>query len=71
MDIFVYSDESGVFDNVHNDIFVYGGLIFFNKNDKDVYCRKYIHAEKKRLYYCSVNDKNMSEIKNLIVTYLP
>lgn len=46
MDIFVYSDEFGVFDNVHNDIFVYGGLIFFNKNDKDVYCRKYIHAEK-------------------------
>ena len=27
MRIFIYSDESGVFDKKHNDIFVYGGLI--------------------------------------------
>lgn len=45
MDIFVYSDESGVFDNIHNDVFIYGGLIFLNKSDKDIYCRRYIHAE--------------------------
>lgn len=31
MDLFIYSDESGVFDKAHNEIFVYGGLIFFRK----------------------------------------
>ena len=28
MDLFIYSDESGVFDKEHNEIYVYGGLIF-------------------------------------------
>lgn len=46
MDIFVYSDESGVFDKVHNDIFVFGGLIFLSKKDKDIAARKFIAAEK-------------------------
>ncbi|MBQ6852417.1 MAG: DUF3800 domain-containing protein [Oscillospiraceae bacterium] len=45
MNIFVYSDESGVFDKGHNKTFVYGGLVFLSKDDKDVACRKYIHAE--------------------------
>ena len=27
MEIYVYSDESGVFDKVHNELFVFGGLI--------------------------------------------
>lgn len=46
MDLFIYSDESGVFDKVHNEIFVYGGLIFFGKEEKDDYNRKYLTAEK-------------------------
>jgi len=46
MDIFVYSDESGVFDRVHNNIFVFGGLIFLSKRAKDDASRKYIKAEK-------------------------
>ena len=46
MDIFVYSDESGVFDKANNEIFVYGGLIFIGKDNKDVYARKYLHAER-------------------------
>ena len=46
MDIFVYSDESGVFDKVHNEYFVYGGLIFLGKDEKDVAARKYSHVEK-------------------------
>lgn len=46
MNIFVYSDESGVFDKVHNTTFVFGGLLFLSKDEKDVACRKYIHAEK-------------------------
>ena len=45
MNLFVYSDESGVFDRVHNDIFVFGGLIFLDKNSKNIASRKYIHAE--------------------------
>lgn len=47
MDIFVYSDESGVFDKVHNDIFVYGGIILLGGgqtvNDQ---INKYRHVEK-------------------------
>lgn len=46
MDIFVYSDESGVFDKIHNDFYVYGGVVFFSKEDKDDQCRKYINAER-------------------------
>ena len=41
MDIYVYSDESGVFDINHNEYYVYGGVIFLNKNDRDVMNRKY------------------------------
>ena len=46
MDLFIYSDESGVFDYKHNDYFVFGGLICFGKEQKDVLQRKYIHVEK-------------------------
>lgn len=46
MDLFVYSDESGVFDKEHNEIYVYGGLIFLGKQQKDVFTRKYIVAER-------------------------
>ena len=37
MDLFIYSDESGVFDKEHNEIYVYGGLIFLGKEQKDSY----------------------------------
>lgn len=46
MDIFVYSDESGVFDKKHNEIFVFGGLIILGKEAKDEWCRRYIAAER-------------------------
>lgn len=36
MEIFVYSDESGVFDVKHNKYYVYSEVIFLNKNNKDV-----------------------------------
>lgn len=45
MDIFVYSDESGVFDVDHNDIFVFGGIILLGKGAKADCARKYAHAE--------------------------
>lgn len=46
MNIYVYSDESGVFDKAHNKIFVFGGLLFLSKDEKDIAIRKYIRAEK-------------------------
>lgn len=46
MDIYVYSDESGVFDKRHNDVYVFGGIIFLTKEQKDECARKYSHAER-------------------------
>ena len=46
MDLFVYSDESGVFDRIHNDYFVFGGLILLGNEAKDIAIRKYIAAER-------------------------
>lgn len=46
MDLFIYSDESGVFDKKHNDIFVYGGVIFLGREERDGYARKFLTAEK-------------------------
>lgn len=46
MDVYVYSDESGVFDKKHNDIYVFGGLILLGKDSKDEWSRRYIAAEK-------------------------
>lgn len=45
MNVFVYSDESGVFDKEHNDIFVFAGLMFFSREERDIAARKYIAAE--------------------------
>lgn len=45
MDIFIYSDESGVFDNIHNEIFVFGGLMFLSSKEMDDAMRLYAHAE--------------------------
>lgn len=46
MEIYIYSDESGVFDKAHNRYFVFGGILFLSKEDRDVCARKYIKAEK-------------------------
>lgn len=45
MNIYVYSDESGVFDYVHNEHYVFGGIILLGKEAKDDCERKYKHAE--------------------------
>lgn len=46
MDLYIYSDESGVFDRQHNDIYVYGGLILVGKAAKEEWSRRYIAAER-------------------------
>ncbi|MBP5185958.1 MAG: DUF3800 domain-containing protein [Clostridiales bacterium] len=46
MNIYVYSDESGVFDKVHNDIYVFGGLIVLGSDQKEKWSRMYASVEK-------------------------
>ena len=46
MNLYFYSDESGVFDILHNDFFVFGGLIFLGTEEKEKWSRKYAAAEK-------------------------
>lgn len=46
MNIYIYSDESGVFDKKHNDTYVFGGVIVLGKNEKDEWSRRYAAAEK-------------------------
>lgn len=46
MNLYVYSDESGVFDKAHNDIFVFGGLVLIGREEKERCTRKYSRAER-------------------------
>lgn len=73
MELFVYSDESGVFDKVHNEIFVFGGVIFLSKKARDIAARKYKHVERTirknehrsnlyELKATTVNPKNRNKI---------
>lgn len=71
MNIYVYSDESGVFDKVHNKIFVFGGLVFLSKEDKDKAARMYINAERaiknnydigQELKACIVSNKDKGKL---------
>ena len=45
INLFVYSDESGVFDYKHNKYFLFGGLICFSPKEKERTARKYAHVE--------------------------
>lgn len=46
MNLYVYSDESGVFDKTHNNFYVYGGLIILDNENRNNCSRKYRTAEK-------------------------
>ena len=46
MNLYVYSDESGVFDCEHNDYFVFGGVILIGKKQNEEWNRKYAKVEK-------------------------
>lgn len=45
MHIYIYSDESGVFDKSHNRYFIFGGILFLSKEARDLCTRKYAKAE--------------------------
>lgn len=47
MNIFVYGDESGVFDQAHYSKFVFGGLVFLGKDERDLASRMFVSAERK------------------------
>lgn len=46
MVLYVFSDESGVFDKAHNNFYTYGGIICIGKECKDEWSRRYSTAEK-------------------------
>lgn len=67
MDIYIYTDESGVFDKKHNQYFVYGGLLFLSFEEKEFFTRKYIHAEKtlrKNGKYIGISELKATHIDN-------
>ena len=59
MNIYVYSAESGVFDHLHNDYFVFGGLIILGENNKNIWSRKYAAIEN----IIRESNKTIKEIK--------
>lgn len=46
MNIYIYSDESGVLDKQHNRYYVFGGLIFLSGDERDTCSRRFITAER-------------------------
>lgn len=55
MNVFVYGDESGVFDKAHNAFFVFGGIILLDKGEKDSLYRQFISAERKIAAACGLD----------------
>ncbi len=45
MNLYIYSDESGVFDKHHYDLFVFGAILFYDKNERDKLKNKYSNFE--------------------------
>ena len=46
MNIYIYSDESGVFDYSHDKYFVFGGVICFGNGERERWARMYSNVEK-------------------------
>ena len=46
MNIYIYSDESGVMDAAHNDYFVFAGLILLGTEEKNHCARKFASVER-------------------------
>ena len=46
MNVYIYSDESGVFDYTHNNFYVFAGVIILGKESHDEWRRKYAKVEK-------------------------
>ena len=46
MNIYIYSDESGVFDRSHHDYYLFGGIILLGNEQLEEWARRYSHTEK-------------------------
>lgn len=75
MELYIYSDESGVLDKIHNDYYTYGGLIFTTKENRDAYSRKYLSAERKianayeknmELKACRIKNKDKNKLYKVV-----
>lgn len=57
MNIYIYSDESGVFDYIYNKYYVFAGVIILGDEEHDYWRRKCATVEK--------------DIQNICITRLP
>lgn len=67
MNIYIYSDESGVFDKTHNNFYVFGGILFLDKESREICSRKYLKAERdirKKANYEKSQELKASFLKN-------
>ena len=67
MDLYIYSDESGTFDYIHNDYFVFGGLICVGDDQKQIASRKYAGIEQ-TFRNASEKLKAMPELKAALLS---
>ena len=65
MNLYVYSDESGVFDYINNKYFIFAGIILFSKEEKENLERKYRTIEKD-IYK---NNNYVGELKAKVLKY--
>ena len=61
MNIYVFSDESGIFDYKHHEWFVYAGVVVIGKQEMDILSRKFLALEKKLRQ--KTKYRNMPELK--------
>ena len=61
MNLYIYSDESGVFDKEHYKYYVFGGIIAIDNNENIKYNNKYKNIEK--LIRGNTNIPNNTELK--------
>ena len=61
LELYLFSDESGVFDCHHSTFFITAGLIFPDKATKDSASRRYVEAEKQ--FRKKSKYKNIPELK--------
>ena len=67
MTIFIRADESGVFDPIHNDFFIFAGLIFLNRQEMELTGRRFLSIEKKLRQ--KKEYKNIPELKAALLKH--
>lgn len=67
MDLYIYADESGVFNKSNVDHYVFGGIVFISNDSKDDAQRKFDAAEKllkSKTYYSNFDELKACKLKN-------